>query len=195
MERPVLTMPEIEGAYLRGAFSRASNVLEYGAGGSTAMVAEMNGKTVFSVESDRDWVAMMQDWFARTPPAKDTSVQVLHADIGPTKAWGFPVNNARCRDFPGYALDIWRLEDMPQPDLVFVDGRFRVGCILATAVQTKAPLTLLVDDYIDRPNYHLVESHIGRPEMVGRLAVFDLEPLSLTADVLADLARHLVIPS
>lgn len=162
------------------------------------MIAEMPDKTVFSVESDGAWVAMMQEWFAEHPPVASTRLELLHADIGPTKAWGFPVNNARCRDFPGYALDVWRLDEFEQPDLVLVDGRFRVGCALAVAANTTAPLTLLVDDYIDRKNYHLVETYLGTPRMVGRMAVFEVEPLgprALDPALLGDLCRHLVIPS
>ena len=59
-QRPVLTLPPAEAEALRAAYAIADVILEYGSGGSTALAAEMPGKTVFSVESDAAWLAGMQ---------------------------------------------------------------------------------------------------------------------------------------
>ncbi|MDP4033725.1 MAG: hypothetical protein Q8P60_12900, partial [Pseudorhodobacter sp.] len=80
-DRPIVTLPEVEAAALAAALRKAEVVLEYGSGGSTVMAADM-GKTVFSVESDAEWLDGMRQWFDRHPPKAE--VVLHHADIGPT---------------------------------------------------------------------------------------------------------------
>ena len=46
------------------------------------MAADMPGKTIFSVESDKAWCDTMQDWFDANPPA--SPVHLHHADVGKT---------------------------------------------------------------------------------------------------------------
>ncbi len=176
-ERPELTLPEAEAALLRGCYERAGVVLEYGSGGSTVLAGEMPGKTVFSVESDAAWAAMMRRWFAANPPA--ATVHMHHADIGPTGNWGRPMDEGSYRKWPGYALSVWDRPDFLQPDVVLVDGRFRAACLMTAALRTKRPLTVLFDDYTRRKTYHAVEALIRPAEIAGRMARFEVEPMVL----------------
>ena len=174
IERPELTLPPTEAATLHALFAQSAVILEYGMGGSTVMAAEMPGKRVQSVESDPIWLAGIHQWFAENPPV---SVPVLHhANIGPTRKWGHPVDETAIRHWPAYAQGIWDRADFTAPDVVFIDGRFRLACLLTVALRTERPLTVLVDDYIDRPSYHEAEPMLGKPEMIGRMARFDLMP-------------------
>lgn len=177
---PELTLPEAEAAALRSAYGGAGCILEYGSGGSTVLAAEMAGKTIFSVESDPAWLAMMQAWFAANPPA---SAPVLHhADIGPTRDWGHPVDESGFRRWPGYALSVWDRPDFRHPDVVLVDGRFRVACLLTTAFRITRPVTVLFDDYAGRRTYHGVEEFLRPSALIGRMARFDLAPQPVPAD-------------
>ncbi|MBP0481828.1 hypothetical protein [Sagittula salina] len=176
LTRPELTLPEAEAALLRAAYERAGVILEYGSGGSTVMAAEMPGKTVFSVESDRDWAQMMRRWFSDNPPAPGSEVDVIWSDIGPTKEWGHPVDATEWRRFARYPLEIWEMTHFRQPDVVLVDGRFRQGCALAAAFLSRAPLDLFFDDYIRRKHYHKVEEILGPPEITGRMAYWRVFP-------------------
>lgn len=193
-QRPALTLPEAEAAALRTAYAQASVILEYGSGGSTVKAAEMPGKTVFSVESDKAWAEDMRHWFAANPPAEGSEVHVIWSDIGPTKEWGQPKDDGEWRRWPRYPLGIWRDEAFRQPDVVLVDGRFRVGCALATAFLTKAPLTLLFDDYADRSRYARVEDWLGPPSMIGRMAVFHVEPTPISPDRLLQVVQFMHRP-
>ena len=194
ISRPELTLPEAEAARVRAAYERAQVILEYGSGGSTAMAAEMPGKTVFSVESDPDWAAMMQGWFATNPPARDTRVQVLWSDIGPTKAWGHPRDRSAYLRYATYPLGVWDLAEFRQPDVVLVDGRFRPGCALATAFRTTRPVTLLVDDYAPRRQYHGLETWLGAPRLTGRMAEFEVGPMPVPADRLTEMIEMMTRP-
>lgn len=175
LTRPELTLPTAEAAVLRAAYNAAQVVLEYGSGGSTVMAADM-GKDVFSVESDQAWAQMMRDWFVAHPASGQ--VRVIWSDIGETKAWGHPVDDSAWKNFARYPLEIWDHEDFTHPDVVFVDGRFRMGCALAAAFRIDRPIPLFYDDYSNRPRHHRIESFLGAPASItGRMARFDLTPM------------------
>ncbi|WP_146345502.1 hypothetical protein [Falsiphaeobacter marinintestinus] len=182
IDRPVLTMPAPEAEAVRMVYESAEVILEYGSGGSTVMAAEMPGKHVTSVESDRKWVRMMQGWFDANPPATGSSVEVIWADIGPTRDWGHPKNENAWRKYPGYALSVWQRDGFRHPDVVFVDGRFRIGCALATAFNIARPVILLFDDYKKRKWFHKIEEFLGAPEIIGRMAVFAVMPQPIPAN-------------
>jgi len=174
IQRPELTLPEAEAAMLRAAYEEAGSILEYGSGGSTVMAAEL-GKRVLSVESDQAWAQMMRDWFAQNPAPGE--VDVIWSDIGPTKEWGHPVNDAEWKRFARYPLEVWDLPEFTHPDVVLVDGRFRVGCALAAAYRITRPVALYFDDYVNRQQYHEVEDFLGQPAAIaGRMVRFDLTP-------------------
>lgn len=177
IDRPVLTLPDAEAAHLRAVYARAGVILEYGSGGSTVVAAEMQGKRVFSVESDQAWAEMMCGWFTQNPPAADTEVDVIWSDIGPTKDWGFPRGSRGWKAYAQYPLKVWDMAGFVQPDVVLVDGRFRTGCAMAAALRTARPVTLLFDDYAPRKHYHRIEDFIGAPrQMIGRMAEFEVMP-------------------
>lgn len=179
LQRPVLTLPPAEAEVVADAYGAADVILEYGSGGSTALAHEL-GKTVFSVESDADWLAGMARWFAGKPGAD--RVRLHHADIGPTGDWGKPRDLRGYRRFPGYALSVWERADFQPPDVVLIDGRFRPSCLLATAFLTRRPVRVLFDDYIDRARYHAVEELFPRHALHGRMAEFHIEPTAIPAD-------------
>lgn len=192
LTRPALTLPPAEAAALLSAIARARTVLEYGAGGSTVLAAEA-GAEVWSVESDADWAAMMRVWFAANPPSR--AVHVLHADIGPTRDWGHPRDESRLRHWPDYALAPWETPGFPHPDVVLVDGRFRLACFLAVAFHITRPVTLFFDDYVPRRGYHRAEEVAKPAALIGRMARFDLTPTPITPDGLRRFARASLQPA
>ena len=191
-QAPALTLPPAEAEALGAAYGAAEVILEYGSGGSTALAAAMPGKRIFSVESDAAWAAGLGAWFAANPGA--SPVTLHHADIGPTKDWGHPVNAAAFRRWPLYALSVWDREDFVHPDVVFVDGRFRAACFLTTLFRITRPVTLLWDDYADRPAYHEMEDFAPRTGLIGRMAIFDLTPAAIPADRLGQILQTYLRP-
>lgn len=195
LERPELTMSEVEAARLRAAYAGAGVILEYGSGGSTVLAAEMPGTQVFSVESDKAWARRMRGWFAAQPPAEGSRVDVIHVDIGRTRTWGQPSDDSGWRRFARYPLGVWSREGFAHPDVVLVDGRFRVGCALATAIHATRPVTLLFDDYAGRARLQAVERFIGAPAaMHGRMAEFDVTPRKIAPGELLDIIRYMQRP-
>lgn len=184
--RPEFSFPaEEEGEYLQESYAKAQVILEYGSGGSTVLASEMQDKLIFSVESDRDWALNLQFYIdSQNAPSPVVSHFV---DIGPVGAWGRPISAEAWQKFHHYPLDIWDQPFFRHPDVVLIDGRFRTACLAVTRLKITRPVTILFDDYRDRPLYHRVERLVGPPEMIGRMAVFKLTPAPLTADSLGDL--------
>ncbi|WP_324754529.1 hypothetical protein [Roseovarius sp. Pro17] len=194
IERPELTMPEAEAARVAEAYSAADVILEYGSGGSTLLASELPGKTVFSVESDRAWAEMMQNWLVQNPANNGTQVEVIWSNVGDTGDWGRPVDDRAWRHYADYPLAVWQREGFKQPDVVLVDGRFRPGCAMATAFCTAKPVTMLVDDYKRRKGYHVVEEFLGTPRLIGRMAEFEVAPMAVPIHRLLPIIKMMMRP-
>jgi hypothetical protein len=173
---PLPSAPGLDAASLqrfRAELSAAEVYLEFGSGGTTLLADRLGVETV-TVESDR--------YFAKAMKAalRGTNVTILTPNIGITERWGRPIFNKPT----ARRLKRWRsYVDEPFaclrafPDLVLVDGRFRVACALESARQAYlrgCTATLIVDDYAARPRYRVVEQWLGKPEMAGRAAVFEI---------------------
>ena len=191
-DAPVLTLPPEEAAVLRAEYARAEVILEYGSGGSTVLAASLPGKRIFSVESDAGWIERMAAWFRGNPAV--SPVHLHHADIGPTAAWGRPADDSAIRAWPGYALSVWERRDFRHPDVVLIDGRFRPACLLTVALRCIRPVTVLFDDYRRRKPYHTVERLLRPVAMVGRMARFEVQPMTLSADRLGWLVNLYLKP-
>lgn len=169
--------------------SMADRYLEYGSGGTTFAAAKM-GKAFFSKESDvRFYQSVAQT--IKNAGLSGPDQQLVHANIGLTASWGFPAglrqpDAKRLAQFDAYS-DF--PENGPSPNLVLIDGRFRVACFLKAvkALNGAQDCTIIIDDYADRPFYHSVEQFVPKAHMVGRMAVFKPTPI---ADMDA-LERHL----
>lgn len=193
IERPKLTMPPAEAELVRASYLKAETILEYGSGGSTVVAGEMIGKTVFSVESDRNWVAMMRGWFAQVPPI--SSVHLHHVDIGPTGEWGAPVNEKHFRRWPEYPTSVWDRDDFQHPDVVLIDGRFRVACLLTVALRITRPIVALFDDYAHRKPYHEVEAFLRPTGLTGRMALFEMKPQPFPVDRMGWIMKFFTRPA
>ena len=62
------------------------------------------------------------------------------------------------------------------PDLILIDGRFRLGCFLSAVLCTTRPVTILWDDYKGRGGYMAAERWFPVAEMIGRMARFEIGP-------------------
>lgn len=170
-------------------YEAATTILEYGSGGSTVLAARL-GKTVFSVESDRDWAERMAHHVASV---SDTA-KVHWADVGPTGPWGVPMKPREFRKFHGYALSVWDRPDFVQPDLVLIDGRFRASCLVAVLLRATRPVTVLFDDYLKRGYYHGVERLARKEETVGRMARFTVTPGAIPPDMATEVVGWFTDP-
>jgi hypothetical protein len=162
-------------AYFRAQLERARNYLEYGSGGSTILANRLVNMLV-SVDTDGNLLADVRRKLAEQ--SRRALTRLIHVNIGLTLDSGMPLftkpTRRRVRRWEDYPTAPWRYlrSIAQQPDLILVDGRFRVACVLESLLSL-SPLSntrILVNDYVDRPHYHVVE-RFADFERVGRMAV------------------------
>jgi hypothetical protein len=149
--------------------------LEYGSGGSTVVAAALN-KPFISIETD--WLFLRA--LRRKIGALTGAQRLLHANIGPIGPWGIPFpggrpSSRRLAKWKAYPKTPWSfIRQDNYPDLVLIDGRFRVATALTCCVLLRAcsDVQILVDDFEDNPHYHIIEKHARLDRMLGRMAVF-----------------------
>ena len=67
----------------------------------------------------------------------------------------------------------WIWQEDVSPDVVLIDGRFRVCCFLTSLLNAKESATLIFDDYYkNRQHYHFIERFIKPDQRCGRQAFF-----------------------
>ncbi len=170
---PTMTFPDDIADAVRSNYNTASSILEYGSGGSTALASMRNDVTCFSVESDPVWASKMKRWLAEHGNGQ---THIHFAGIGQTKAWGYPLNYSQddLQKYRRYTRSVWQRADFIRPDVILIDGRFRLWCFLTVMARIRKPTRILFDDYKNRSHYHYVEQYFEPVEMVGRMAIFDI---------------------
>lgn len=174
---PHPAMPAETTAFLADRLTHCACYLEYGGGGSTLLAARLGVRNIFTVESDRFFADELQRRLERD--GHGARAHVAAVDIGETGRWGYPLTRERIADWPAYPLDVWT--DLAQrrlsPDLVLIDGRFRIACFLASLLHGRAGATVLFDDYEDRvAHYGAVERFLRPDRIVGGAALFTIPP-------------------
>jgi hypothetical protein len=173
---------------------------EFGTGGSTLLAVREPFEAVVGVESDKGWAqAVREDSEVAAALAKGRA-SILHADIGPVGAWGNPSDPATMPRWPGYIGAMWAEWDRrgALPDLVLVDGRFRVASALSVALlaamrpAAAAPTVILHDFSDERPHYARVLDFFRIREQVGTLVVLDPLAGRSPEGVLAGMLRHVL---
>lgn len=176
------TQPSLDGETLEalsGAMKAASSYLEYGTGGSTVMAAELVQGPVFAVESDRKYLDAVRK---AIEPFGRSDISLHHADIGPVLMWGVPALRWTSGRWRSYPQAPWAAMQ-EAPDLIFVDGRFRVACVLECLLRLPADWRgqFILDDYDGRPHYEVLERFVDRPQRVGRALSFTRGAVDLAA--------------
>jgi hypothetical protein len=145
--------------------------LEFGAGGSTVVALDFGVPRIISIESDPAWVEKLKEHPAIYEGISAGRLSLRYVNIGEVKEWGRPANPADNAKWPAYYEGIWS-ELKQTPDVILVDGGFRVECARAAARNISSSTVLLMHDYWSRPSYHKIENDFECIESVGDLAVF-----------------------
>jgi hypothetical protein len=138
---------------------------EYGCGASTIWVLNNIGCEIFSVDSSHKWIDKVKN---EMPSLSNGHIHWV--DVGPIGDWGTPLGYSKFENFKDYTDWIWQHER--KPNLVLIDGRFRVCCFLTSLLKADKGTKIFFDDYTDRPQYHVVERYLKPTEKCGRQAMF-----------------------
>ncbi len=178
-EMPRMTAKET--ALFESYLVKSKSYFEFGSGGSTKL-AIRNNIEVHGVESDKYWVDTLKE-------ETGSLCKVDYVDIGPTKEWGYPVDNTHRDKFPRYSKAI--LQHDTAFDLILVDGRFRVACTLNAIKQTLQKnncddTVIFIHDFWDRPDYHIVLEFLETRGIAESAGVFKIKP-GINIDALSSL--------
>jgi len=166
-------------AFFASAIEDVEAYLEYGSGGST-VTAQKFARILVSVDSDKDVLRAVRSKLLQRPALSAVKPRLTPADIGLTKEWGYPVFSRKTRErinkWKNYAQAPWVYlnSHLIQPNMIVVDGRFRVACTLESLLNLAddSKCKILVDDYFDRQHYRVIEKFADLVDMKGRMALF-----------------------
>lgn len=144
---------------------------EYGVGQSTMYVNDNSECKIIAVETSKDWFDNISSKIN-----KNKSIIEL-IDLGETNEWGRPRSYKKRDNIKLYISSIWK-HDL-KPNLILIDGRFRVACFLFSIINAKEGSIIIFDDYVPREHYHIVEEVIKPNMLSGRQAIFIKKDLDL----------------
>jgi hypothetical protein len=173
---------------LKEELLRARVFLEYGSGGSTVMASGYPGLKIHSIDSDEAFLIAVKDRCIQEFP--ECNLSSHHVEIGPTSEWGVPSDLSKANLWPSYSIKPWEefRKESIKPDLILVDGRFRVSCFLVSLALAPLGTVILFDDYTNRNQYHMVERYLFPESIHGRMARFR----KITEPNLADLLPNIL---
>ena len=149
--------------------------LEFGMGGSTFHALQKSNARIYSIDSSQEWINKMREyWYIRIMEL--TRLSLIFVDIGPVKQWGRPIGDNPAL-FPNYSAGIFKTIRKDKVDTVLVDGRFRVACTLRTILECHANkrLQILIHDFWNRPQYHVVLRYLDVVAQRDTLGVFEVK--------------------
>ena len=142
---------------------------EYGCGKSTEFVFRHTDANIRAVDTSQQWVHKTQ---SLTKKGGADRLTITWIDVGEVGDWGRPISFSRRQNFKKYADHFW--SEHREPDLVLIDGRFRVLCFLTAIKYAPLGTKILFDDYVNRPHYHVAEEYSRCLDVCGRQALFEV---------------------
>ena len=137
---------------------------EYGVGDSTTWVLENTSSRIVSVDTDKKWIKKVN-----ISKYKER-IKINWINLGDLGNWGRPKTYKYRKFFFDYISNVWKFNI--KADVVLIDGRFRVACFLFSLLNAKKDSIIIFDDYVNRPEYHVVEEVLPNYEKCGRQVVF-----------------------
>ena len=174
LARPAMRPAEI--ALLTSLLRRTGGMLECGAGGSTTLAVKLGVSHIVSVESDAAWIERLHADDAASRAQEQGRLTLLRADIGQIGFIGGPRKDSARERWPDYARTPWGHIDAGQLDLILVDGRFRVACILESVLRVEHRTLIAVHDFWNRPAYHAVLPFLDEIDRCETLGIFRAKP-------------------
>ena len=137
---------------------------EYGSGSSTLVANDLNKKFI-SIELDKRYYLELKK--------KVKNNQLKFFNIGPVGEFSYPIFKLK-KKIVNYVNSINNyLSVKDYPDLILIDGRFRIACCLNILkhIQKKSlKVLILLDDYEKRESYKILNKFF-KVKSIGRMAI------------------------
>ena len=158
--------------FMISCLHESKRFLEFGSGYSTLMAIECQDLKIISIETDIDFLQGMSRYVSEK--LKCESIKFIHADVGETIGWGWPKRSNDPLQLLNYTEAIWTNPEIHKflPDLILIDGRFRVATFLMCLLHAPGS-KIIFDDFIGRENdYSEILEIVPMQYSVGRIGVF-----------------------
>lgn len=172
-------MPVSELAYFKLVLQNAKRYLEIGCGGSTYLANTVVHDSVFSIESDPTWI---QTTVNQLPENHKVTFHAVDIDTLP-KTWGYP--GPQCPDDKKRTYSRTILEYPHVPDVVLIDGRFRVACALHLHSIIDTNTIVLFDDFANRREYKPVLDFFEEVKRVGNMVHLRKKEVPIPSELIA----------
>lgn len=171
-----VTLTSKECDFLKQWLLHGHYYLEYGCGLSTKLANDFsNIEKIVSVESDKEyWKNEIASCASIKRAIKENRIIPQFIDIGKTGKWGYPINEEKKYKWPTYSSIPYILDI--NYDLILVDGRFRIACVLEACLKTGSQTKIMIHDYYNRPYYSVIESFLEEIDRVDRMGLFSIKP-------------------
>lgn len=170
-----MTMTKGELELLHLYIDSAIHYLEFGSGESTVYASKAaRVKTIDSVESSQEYIDEKLKPNSDINTALSTGKLRFHTiDIGETIRWGHPKDKSKMHLWPNYSHSVFSVNR--NYDLVLIDGRFRVACTLNTLLNTPDNCLIMIHDFWNRPEYHIVLKFLNTKDRIDTLGIFNMK--------------------
>lgn len=182
--------------YLIDSLKESKFYLEYGSGGSTVLASKL-GINYITIDTDLLFLNAVKQKVNQIGYKKLSKQTYLHRNIGPTSRWGHPLfpetrKQSLLSKFKNYSDPKFFMRD--KPDLIMIDGRFRVATLLRMYdfLKSYSGWQVLFDDFFSRDDYKIVSKFFLIDERIGRLAVIK-NVVSCNPDELNDAIKKYIL--
>lgn len=145
---------------------------EYGSG-ATTIYAKLKKKKFISIEADFSFFNIMNKLI--------NSKSIIFRNIGPVGEYSYPIFIITSKILK-YITSIDPLfKKKLYPDLVLIDGRFRVACCLnlfKIISKKRVKTEIIIDDYFERKHYNVLEQYF-EIKKIGRMASLKIKKTKL----------------
>jgi hypothetical protein len=157
-----------ETAFLLRHLSLSSNYFEFGCGGSTLFACE-NGPynlKIHSIDSSPMWINKTLNYSCVKMSNLSGRLTIRHIDIGAVGNWGIPTDRLRGpKIWRFYSESIFDVHE--NVDLVLVDGRFRMACVVNSFI-AHPNAKVLLHDLLEPSHYVQYERLLEVADVIER---------------------------
>lgn len=143
------------------------NVVEYGSGGSTFYFLKRN-KKVISIENNESFFLFMK---TINVIKRSKHLNFQYVDTGKSLSWGRPENTIKMENWPKYYKIAWEDLHLSFPDIIFIDGRFRVMCALEAINYISLDTIIIIHDFSSREYYYDILNYFEIIDQVDALVI------------------------
>ncbi len=167
----------------------SADYVEFGCGGSTVLAHSIGCRSIVAIDSSTVWLDKVR---AECASNDKTKLTLIHVDIGPVKQLGYPADDSKKARWPDYHTAPWADRTIADADCYLIDGRFRVACMLQTALRCPDRALLLFHDFAPRRYYHSVQEILREIARAETLSVFQ-KPLNFDRQRAAELLSEFAL--